>query len=803
MRRRVEDFRGRLQVLINEIGGIDVVRSEAELREELAEAMHPVWEEILKRAPSIASSSAGLGNRVGALSTFMNAAVRFTTWKKRYTDMLTRSANLIKISKSLDERIGIGSEEATIIETNPKGNAARHPLVADSSVREVEDPPTVTLTVGVDKAPASKAKEMIAGLGAFLDPKVAAAAASAAIGALTSERPSRAGSEAGEETKTEPKPEPKAEEVAKAEPEVKEEAVSSGPASVVGGDDGAEKTIEDVLKETGLKLENLKEEQEKQDAKQEEIEAQEQRQGFEEKHKEVVQGVQELFDSLFGTFVGVVTTMLATVLLSLGGQPMLAACSGVIALGAFGRWSMTTANRVGALMAGAVTVSGSAAAVLGSEVLGVMALVAFFITAFQSWMAGTLLAEAHATTNKIATPIPSGTNTPKTGKVEPKPKKDTPTPTGKTEPKVKVEKREQTTSPPGKLFPEAEQVKELTKAMQELIKMQQATASDLARLKTEQASGSGGGQPPVKQEVVSGGGGDREPPGSGPMCALQSFAAAKRDDGPMTETGLRLGIGAKKDMCTVRQETSATIPCRTLDPWAAGDRGGIGDIWSDQGGYGSSRLPPKRECEEDGKGGDRDGRIRPEQPLAGSGCDAYATGRLRSTIPAEKKRSAPDIYWGLRRHAMSIRAWLEAYYAGSRDGADYRTLYTMVLGADATLEQRYQEGGLECVEWALENDDNLEMVLNTVGVNHAVALTGDKRLGEELAIANVPNRQHILPPWLLDEGRTAAQVRYKEEQRAGLSKRKAAPWWKNRPKGGKDGGGKPKGGPKGGDGGGK
>ena len=150
----------------------------------------------------------------------------------------------------------------------------------------------------------------------------------------------------------------------------------------------------------------------------------------------------------------------------------------------------------------------------------------------------------------------------------------------------------------------------------------------------------------------------------------------------------------------------------------------------------------------------------------GDGADHYATGRLPDALDADHEIQASLVYWKLRKHARSIRKWLEKYFAGDKSGAAYLALYTMAVNGDEELERWYIAYGIQGVHHCLRTSKHLEISLNLIGTQHAVALTGDWRMGQELIIVQPPGQQQILPTELLSDARSESAAAYKQEQRS-------------------------------------
>jgi len=173
-----------------------------------------------------------------------------------------------------------------------------------------------------------------------------------------------------------------------------------------------------------------------------------------------------------------------------------------------------------------------------------------------------------------------------------------------------------------------------------------------------------------------------------------------------------------------------------------------------------------------------------------SGSDAYATGRILSTFDPEAARAARKTYWNLRQTgSSSIRNWLDTSYAGAKDGDGFLHLYQMGVNADCELEAAYLRGGIEEVNRQLDHSDTLETTINTIGTQHAVALTGDLRMGETLMKVKPPGMTQILPQDTIEDARSEAQSLYKQEQRStgggqvGQVRARRAGWFAQ-PKGG-------------------
>lgn len=150
-----------------------------------------------------------------------------------------------------------------------------------------------------------------------------------------------------------------------------------------------------------------------------------------------------------------------------------------------------------------------------------------------------------------------------------------------------------------------------------------------------------------------------------------------------------------------------------------------------------------------------------------------------------------------------------ACYAGPKAGETWDALQALVQNADVEIERAYRESGgsVDAIDDALDSSDTLEITLNMLGTKHAVGVTGDTRLGDELLLIGDPKKKQVLPGWMLEEGRKLAADRYKGEVRV-KNPPVSAPPKKKRPfygagttnNGAQGGGGKKKGGKGGGGG---
>ncbi len=86
----------------------------------------------------------------------------------------------------------------------------------------------------------------------------------------------------------------------------------------------------------------------------------------------------------------------------------------------------------------------------------------------------------------------------------------------------------------------------------------------------------------------------------------------------------------------------------------------------------------------------------------------------------------------IRRSSPSIRHWWSNYYRGSKEGEAGRLGYVMVGNGDDELEDAYQVSGMEWVTAALRTSKTLFNTLNTLGVSHAVGLTGEATMASQL-----------------------------------------------------------------------
>jgi hypothetical protein len=137
-------------------------------------------------------------------------------------------------------------------------------------------------------------------------------------------------------------------------------------------------------------------------------------------------------------------------------------------------------------------------------------------------------------------------------------------------------------------------------------------------------------------------------------------------------------------------------------------------------------------------------------------------------VPIERERQARATYWNVRQSgATSLRDWCERYYAGDKTGAAYLNAYTIAVNADAEIEMSYRGGGIDGLNRTLDASDTLETAMNVLGTHHAVGLTGDVRMGEQLLMVKPPGQTQILPNTVIEDARSESASVYKQEGRSG------------------------------------
>jgi hypothetical protein len=276
------------------------------------------------------------------------------------------------------------------------------------------------------------------------------------------------------------------------------------------------------------------------------------------------------------------------------------------------------------------------------------------------------------------------------------------------------------------------------------------------------------------QQIVEGE--TQGPPNS--YAAVQHFLQGGAAHGPMTGTGAAYGlpgpVGVAGQFQGQQQQQQQQVPqqqqqqqLQTVGPTIQICAPGVVQIPARPVSTGlipsSSGLPNPNSP-------GMAGSTVPWNPTAAGpygGVDAYNSGRMSTSLPPDYKRSGDEVYWNMRRSSLNVKHWIEHYYKGNKSGEEYQYLWLLANNIDAELEKAYQLRGMPGVEATLAENDVVETALNTIAVNHAVAITGDHRMGAALKAVQPPGQAQVLPNWVLDEGRSESQQLYKQENRKG------------------------------------
>jgi hypothetical protein len=175
-----------------------------------------------------------------------------------------------------------------------------------------------------------------------------------------------------------------------------------------------------------------------------------------------------------------------------------------------------------------------------------------------------------------------------------------------------------------------------------------------------------------------------------------------------------------------------------------------------------------------GGGGDDDGDDDDDgsEDDYAPGADPYATGRKKTDYRAGYEKTGEEVYWEMRVSSSNVVHWLMHFYGGGpmkvdQETDDFESDFLHASNIDAALEESYLRGGWRQFKKTLRKNRSIEVSLNTLAVKHSVKLTGDKRMGEHLKAVRLPGKSHVLPQEIIEDGMSASQNLYKQENRVG------------------------------------
>ena len=139
--------------------------------------------------------------------------------------------------------------------------------------------------------------------------------------------------------------------------------------------------------------------------------------------------------------------------------------------------------------------------------------------------------------------------------------------------------------------------------------------------------------------------------------------------------------------------------------------------------------------------------------MPGGGGDAYLQGGWGSTLDPAHRRVAKETYWNIRRHAASVRDYLERSTPADKRGPRYMDLWLIAESVDLVVHARYLAGGVPGVDYALDHEDALEHQLSRLGAERNYIRTGDYQAYLSVLTSKPAADADILPSWSVDAAR--------------------------------------------------
>ena len=100
----------------------------------------------------------------------------------------------------------------------------------------------------------------------------------------------------------------------------------------------------------------------------------------------------------------------------------------------------------------------------------------------------------------------------------------------------------------------------------------------------------------------------------------------------------------------------------------------------------------------------------------GEGADPYLLSGMGSSLSADQRRIAPEIYWAMRRSSPSIRVFVQSSWKGSRDaGMKYQDLECFAELVDLEAAEAHMKGGMAWLNYTLATSDRMEHALSRLG----------------------------------------------------------------------------------------
>ena len=163
--------------------------------------------------------------------------------------------------------------------------------------------------------------------------------------------------------------------------------------------------------------------------------------------------------------------------------------------------------------------------------------------------------------------------------------------------------------------------------------------------------------------------------------------------------------------------------------------------------------------------------------------------RATSQLPADLKRAAPEIYRSLRSTATSVRDWLNQNYDGSKRSPQWQDLWNAALVADYKIDAAAMRGE-QAKEEILRQDDTIEISLRRLAAYIFAHRTGDYEAANHMLAQRAPgSAADIAPAWMITDASTHSKAEFQRTERVKNLKKYAGGDGKGKGgKGGKKGG---------------
>ena len=145
--------------------------------------------------------------------------------------------------------------------------------------------------------------------------------------------------------------------------------------------------------------------------------------------------------------------------------------------------------------------------------------------------------------------------------------------------------------------------------------------------------------------------------------------------------------------------------------------------------------------------------------------DPYTSSRWAGSLPASRRRVAPETYWKIRDDCDNFRQFMAQHYKGKKEGQEYRDLYNTCVFIDTTIELAHRQGGYPGVLAALQTDDRLEVAIARIGAQVEFLRTGSRTMLRNLQAGGPPGDSSVLPDWNVQSARELEKQEFQQGQR--------------------------------------